>query len=122
MKPRKCFLKFLTSSLENKLVLSSTQISLLEPNLTEEQVRGYIDEAKWHILEQRTENGVQVYVIVDRGFVCTCGKDPVHWHYDEACCGREYCCPENSFDVDVEIAMKVACIREMLEQRKKVRL
>lgn len=119
-KPRKRFLKFLTSSLENRLTMSETQIKLLEPEITEGEILDRIQAAEWSILEQRVENDVAVYSLIDSAFVCTCGNDPVHWHNGKmACCGGSDCCPEaEPPDYELQIAWKLACIRNMLEERR----
>lgn len=96
------------------------QINLIEPNITKEQIEEAIDKAKWRILEQRIQNEVIIYTLIDPCFICTCGEEPIHWHEDMACCGGKDCCPEAGYpDVEVEIAEKLASIRKTLEQRKK---
>lgn len=121
-KPKNSFQRFLKTSLENRLVLTSVQIKLLQPNITEEQIEEAIDKAKWRILEQRIQNEVTIYTLIDPCFICTCGKPPVHYHMEQtsmACCGDENCCPEaDDTDIEVQIAEKLVSIRQMLEQHK----
>lgn len=114
------FLKFLRTSLENRLTLTTVQIKLLEPNITETQIEEAIAKAEWQILEQSTKNEVTTYKLIDPCFICSCGAEQDHWHGDQACCGGNDCCPEAySPDVNVQIAEKVVGIRQMLKQRGK---
>jgi hypothetical protein len=117
MKVRKAFSKFLKSSLENKLQLTEIQIRLLE-ELTREEIAERIQEADWFILEEEVQNDVSIYTLIDRVFICVCGKEPDHWHNGKiACCGDSDCCPDAIWDeppdIEVEIAWNVGQIRQM---------
>lgn len=107
--------------MENKLALSEVQIALLE-DLNREQILERIDEAGWSILDEKTQNGISIFTLIDRVFVCVCGKEPVHWHNAKiACCGGSDCCPENvPRDYELEIAWNVSRIRQMLQERKEL--
>ncbi|MCW3999517.1 MAG: hypothetical protein NWE93_04705 [Candidatus Bathyarchaeota archaeon] len=118
-KTKTSFERFLRASLENRLVLTTRQIQLIQPKITSYEVEEAISKAKWHIFEEKAQNGVTTYTLIDPSFICTCGQQPIHWHEDKACCGSDDCCPEAQCpDVDVEIAWNIGKVRQMLEQRR----
>lgn len=112
MRPKKALTKFLRASLQTRMRLTEWQIRLLEPDITKEQIMERIEEADWCIVEEKVENGITVYSLIDRVFVCICVKEPIHWHNDEmACCGGSDCCPEAVYvDYETQIVHKVAYI------------
>jgi hypothetical protein len=113
-KTKTSFERFLRASLENRIIITERQIQLIQPNITSYEIEEAISKAKWHIFEKKALNGVTTYTLIDPGFICTCGQQPIHWHEDKACCGGIDCCPEAicEGDIEVQIAEKILALKE----------
>lgn len=99
--------------------LTSTQVELLEPNLSKEKVLERIDDAEWEVLREEEQNRATIYFLIDPFFICSCGQKPDHFHNKKPCCGRIYCCQDlTPIDYEVEIAWKVSQIRQMLQEKR----
>jgi hypothetical protein len=116
----KRFENFLRKSSQSTLELNEDQIDLLSPDLSHAQVLVAVENAGWII--QRSEllqNGLIIFKLCEMQ-VCSCGRAAIHFHFTEPCCSSQYCCPEfpEPEDLEIEVAWKVAQIRETLENRK----
>jgi hypothetical protein len=111
-KSSKRFENFLKMSSQSSLVVSEDQIDVICPGLAYDDVLRAVEIAGWTVQKSELlQNGLIVFSLIDKKRMCSCGEPVKHYHFDEPCCGLQYCCPEFPVPADYELEAAQVILR-----------